>query len=320
MAEVLILANEDDGEAALIAEEVEARGHRPVWLDTAWFPINATLTAKIDDSGWRGILRTPHGRIDLNKITAAYYGQPQPFTFAPEMSESEQRFATIEMRFGLGGLLTSLPVRWVSHPSAVADAEYRIRQMAVANRCGLLLPPSLITSDPDAARRFIEEQDTGAVYKTIMHKIISDAGGVKLIYTTPVDPASLDERITLAPHLFQQNISKAFDARVVATSAGACLGVAIHSSDPEGRQDWRTRYDTLTYETVDVPTEVAAGCRRCLSDLRIELGVFDFSVGAAGTWWFLEANPAGRWAWLQAATGLPITEAITDLLTGSEAR
>ncbi len=56
------------------------------------------------------------------------------------MSEGERRFAAIESRFGLGGLLVSLPVRWVLHPSAVADAEYRIRQMAAAAQCGLLLP------------------------------------------------------------------------------------------------------------------------------------------------------------------------------------
>jgi hypothetical protein len=320
VAEILVLAPEDDSEAALVAEELAARGHRPAWLDTVWFPSNATVTATLESDGWRGLLTTPNGPIDLDKITAAYYGQPEPFTFPPEMSEGEQRFATIETRFGLGGLLTSLPVRWVSHPSAVADAEYRIRQMAVANRCGLLPPPSLITSDCGAARRFIKECDTGAVYKTIMHKIISDAGGVKLIYTTPVNPASLDDRISLAPHLFQQNVSKAFDARVVVTSAGACLGVAIHSSDPDAKQDWRTRYDTLMYQKVDVPTDVATGCVGCLAELGIELGVFDFSVDDAGAWWFLEVNPAGRWAWLQEATGLPIAEAIADLLTGGEAR
>lgn len=319
MAEILVLAPEDDGEAALIAEELAARGHRPAWLDTAWFPINATVTAALESDGWRGLLRTPHGPIDLNKITAAYYGQPEPFRFPPEMSEGEQRFATIETRFGLGGLLTSLPVRWVSHPSAVADAEYRIRQMAVANQCGLLLPPSLITSDCGAAQRFIAEHDT-VVYKTIMHKIISDADGVKLIYTTPVDPTSLDDRIALSPHLFQQNIAKSFDARLVVASTGVCLGVAIHSSDPEAKQDWRARYDTLTYQKIDVPTNVAAGCIRCLTELGIELGVFDFSVNDAGVWWFLEVNPAGRWAWLEEATGLPIAVTITDLLVGSEAR
>jgi hypothetical protein len=40
----------------------------------------------------------------------------------------------------------------------------------------------------------------------------------------------------------------------------------------------------------------------------------DFSVAPDGTWWFLEANANGLWAWLQERTGLPISDTIAPLL------
>ncbi len=86
--------------------------------------------------------------------------------------------------------------------------------------------PSLITSDPQEARQFAAAQDTGAVYKTIMQKVISEAGAVKLRYTTRVDVTAINDRISLAPHLLRNVAPKAFDARVAVTAVGMCLGAA----------------------------------------------------------------------------------------------
>lgn len=317
---VLILASEDDGEAIHVARALTERGADVWWFDTAWFPSRARVTAWMAADGWRGVISTPHAMIDLAEVSSVYYQQSQPFSFPTGLSEPERRFATIETRFGLGGLLSSLPARWVSHPSKVADAEYRITQMAVAAAAGLTVPASILTNQAGPAQEFAAAQDGGAVYKSIMHKVVSEENQVKLIYTTAVDPAAIDERIAVAPHLFQRNIAKRFDARIVVTSRGVCLGVAIHTTDPGARQDWRTRYDNLTYEVVGVPAEVAQGCIACLAALRIEVGVFDFSVDRGGAWWFLEVGPGAAWAWLAEATGLPVADAIADTILEGGAR
>lgn len=312
---VLLLAERDDGEAAYVAAALASRAVKAVWFDTASFPSRSTVTARLESDGWRGEIAGPDGAVRLRDITAVYYRQPQPFSFPATLSEPEHRFATIEARFGFGGLFMSLPARWVSHPARLADAEYRPLQMATAARCGFATPASVLTNRPAEARDFAGTGD-GAVYKATMHKLISEADRAKLIYTTPVDPAAIDDRISTTLHLFQANVPKTHDVRAVATGNGRVYAVAIRTDDPGARQDFRTGYDTLAYEVTDVPGNVTRACQAYLDTLGLKLGVFDFSVTGDGTWWFLECGPASQWAWLQDKTGVPIADAIADTLTG----
>jgi hypothetical protein len=74
------------------------------------------------------------------------------------MSGPEQRFARAQARVGLGGALTSLPVKWINHPSALADAEYKPRQLHLAQTVGLRVPATIVTNAPDEVRRFAAQQ------------------------------------------------------------------------------------------------------------------------------------------------------------------
>ncbi len=314
---VLMLAEQDDGEAVYVSHALEARGVRVAWFDTAWFPAQASVSARLGRDGWQGEITTPDGVIRLEEVTAVYYRQSQPFSFPETMSEPERKFATVEARFGFGGLLMSLPAHWVSHPARLADAEYRPLQMATAVRCGFTIPTSLLTNHPGDARDFGRSgSGDGIVYKATMHKLISEADKVKLIYTTPVDPATIDDRVATTLHLFQANVPKTHDVRVVVTGNREVHAIAIRTDDPAARQDFRIRYDTLTYEITSVPADVADSCHAYLKALGLELGVFDFAVTDDGAWWFLECGPGSQWAWLEAETGAPIADAIADTLTG----
>ncbi|MBX6767087.1 MAG: hypothetical protein IRY90_08040, partial [Actinomadura rubrobrunea] len=191
---VLVIAERGDGEAEYVADAVARRDVPVVWFDTAWFPTRASVTGRLARDGWHAEIATPDGVVRLRDVMAVYYRQPQPFSLPDGLSEPERRFATVEARFGLGGLFMSLPVRWVSHPARLADAEYRPLQMATAARCGFAVPASILTNHPGHAREFAGS-GRRTVYKAIMHKLISEADQVKLIYTTPVDPAAVDRRV-----------------------------------------------------------------------------------------------------------------------------
>lgn len=43
---------------------------------------------------------------------------------------------------------------------------------------------------------------------------------------------------------------------------------------------------------------------------------FDFAIDATGTWFFLEANTAGQYGFLETHTGAAISNALADLLAG----
>jgi glutathione synthase/RimK-type ligase-like ATP-grasp enzyme len=46
----------------------------------------------------------------------------------------------------------------------------------------------------------------------------------------------------------------------------------------------------------------------------LEFGCIDMILTPDGEYVFLEINPSGQWLWVQKKTGLPIAEAIADLL------
>jgi hypothetical protein len=54
--------------------------------------------------------------------------------------------------------------------------------------------------------------------------------------------------------------------------------------------------------------------RSVLAGFGLSYGCFDFAIGADGTWWYLECNAAGQWAWLEDETGLPMSRSFANLL------
>lgn len=313
----MILASDDDGEAFSVAEELRSRGVTTARLNLADFPGRVRISAQLTEHGWAGWIDAPSGTIDLAAISAIFYRQSQPFTFPSELSASERHFATVEARFGLGGLLASLTATWVpGTPGCVADGEYKIAQVSIAARCGLRVPATALGNCPDDLRDFARAQQPGVVYKAIMHKVVADAGQFRFIYTTPIDPVEINGRTAITLQQLQANLArhKLFDVRMAVSRQGQ-HAIAIHSDNPAARQDFRTAYDSLSYELIQAPTDVIAGCRRYLRRMGLRFAVFDFAATPDG-WFFFEAGPGAQWAWLEEATGAPISHLIADTLLG----
>jgi glutathione synthase/RimK-type ligase-like ATP-grasp enzyme len=217
-------------------------------------------------------------------------------------------------------VLASLPVTWVNHPARMAEAEYKPLQLAVADRVGLPVPRSLVTDDVDAVRRFAAETARPVVCKTFSSLLLDDGDSVASVFTTTVDPALIDPgQLAATAHLFQERLSKAHDTRVTVVGDTA-FAVAVHAGSEAGREDWRSDYRNLRYETVAVPEVVRLGMSAYLHHFGLRYGAFDFVVEPDGTWRFLECNPNGQWLWLEHEAGQPIAAAPAALLAGEEVR
>jgi glutathione synthase/RimK-type ligase-like ATP-grasp enzyme len=51
-----------------------------------------------------------------------------------------------------------------------------------------------------------------------------------------------------------------------------------------------------------------------MKTFRLVYGSFDFIVGKDDKLIFLEINPTGNWDFIEDATGMPITEAVTNII------
>src|SRR5262249_11000063 len=115
---VLVLTRPKDATAGSVVAELERRGVTVVRGDLGDFPIAAKVAASLGaKQEGSGSFRISGKSVLLSEIRAIYYRRPTGFRFPGYLSPDQRRFARKEARKGLGGLLLSLPVRWVSHPS-----------------------------------------------------------------------------------------------------------------------------------------------------------------------------------------------------------
>ncbi|WP_405763926.1 ATP-grasp ribosomal peptide maturase [Actinacidiphila glaucinigra] len=310
---VLVVTNLDDPTTDLVINELHGRGVPVVRFDSGDFPATLSVAATIDHQGIAGTLTTPTRTANLTRVRSLYYRRPSGFVF-PHLDEQTARFAARQARYGLGGVLASLPgCRYVNHPHRIGDAEFKPAGLATAVAAGFRVPPSLITSDPDAVRAFVKTHGP-VIYKPLSTPLYLVDGVSSTVRVEEVSVDQIDERVAGTAHLFQQRIHKVADVRVTLIG-DRVFCVRIDS----GLLDWRTDYSRLTYTVVQPPKGIPEALHRYLGRCGLVFGAFDFAVDADGTWWFLECNPSGQWAWLEPETGLPLVAAMADLLEGQTA-
>ncbi|MFD1534021.1 MvdC/MvdD family ATP grasp protein [Pseudonocardia aurantiaca] len=312
---VLVMAGASDTTARQVAAALEKLHCRVWWFDTADFPQRAALSVELDGERWAGLLRGPAGSLELDRVGAVYMRRPGAFVPPVHLTEAERWHAAMESRYGIAGVLASLPVRWCNRPASSADAAYKARQLTDFATCGLAVPPTLVTTNPESVREFAAAHGP-IVCKPVAVGVLHTDGGAVAVYTRLLTEADLADLSGLeyAPHLFQAYVPKLYEVRLTVVGE-QFFAVRIDAGSPRSRVDWRTDYLALSYELTDTPPEVRAGVLNYLRSADLAYGAFDFVVTPEQEWVALECNPEGQWEWLAYETGAPIAEAIADYLT-----
>lgn len=308
---VLVVTRDDDVTADRVIAQLHRRGVPVMRFDLADFPHALRMTAGIGTDGLTGRLTTASRSTDLQAVRSLYYRRPTNASF-DHLDLQDARFASAQARFGLGGVLASLPgCLYVNHPQRVADAEFKPAQLAAAVAVGLAIPETLVTNDLADAHAFLDAHDR-AVYKPLRSTAHETAGVAETVWVREVEAHELDDTVTGTAHMFQRRVNKLADLRITVVGERA-FAVRIDSRDQ--LLDWRTDYDQLSYTAVEPPSTLASAMRAFLARFGLLFGCFDFALTAEGPV-FLECNPNGQWAWMVEPTGLPMTEAFADLLEG----
>jgi ATP-grasp ribosomal peptide maturase len=318
---VLILAEDFDPTVDRVVEALAGRGVPVFRCDTAWFPAELTLDARLVGENWTGSLKTRHRAVDLERVRAVWYRRPTAFSVPSGLSAPDREHVLGEARFGLGGVLATLPAFWMNHPGREGDAAYKPRQLAVAARCGLAVPRTLITNDPRAVTAFADSLAGPLVVKMLGANVRIDEGAMQVAHThlmTDTDLADLDG-VRATAHMFQGWVDKAHEARVVVVGERQ-FAIGIHAGTDAARIDWRADYDALSYTVLSPPAAVADALRRFMDAFGLTYGAFDFVVTPQRRWVFLECNPGGQYGWLEGHTGLPITDTVADALATAGGR
>lgn len=310
----MIVSQELDPTADGVVVTLGERGVPVFRIDRAWFPQRLTLEAGLRDGRWAGCLRTTDRRVELDDIQSVWYRWRSKFVLAPLLSSPDRQHAEREARAGFDGVICSLNARHVNHPDRVA-ALHKPVELCLAARCGLDVPQTVISNSSSQVGEFVKDS-RGAVRKLFSCHVFDDAGRSMIGHTrlvTDDDLADLDH-VALTAHQVQCYVNKLMDVRVVVVG-DRIFPVAIHPLSEAARIDFRTDYRALRHEIVELPGGVVRGIRRFMAESGLLMASMDFSVGRDGRYYFLESNPAGgQYGWLEAKTGVRITDAVADLL------
>ena len=227
------------------------------------------------------------------------------------MSEADEHYSKGAARIGFGGVLTSLDAPYLNHPAQASAAEFKPRQLQVANAAGLSVPRTLVTTDAEAVRRFARLIDGPIITKSLGVPVVAHEVGYESMYTREPDLTSL-LGVEATAHMFQARIEKDFEVRAVFV-ADTCYCARIDATSDEARMDWRSDYDSIKLTPIEPPKPVLQSLQRYAAVMGLSYFAAVFIVDPSGRWLFLEANPSGQWAWTNSPE-MPVAKAISRTL------
>lgn len=313
-APVVVITQDMDITADLVIAELDRRGVGLVRFDLADFPETLTQVSYLvpGRTRWTGALRGPLRDVDLSAVRSVWYRKPAPFALHSGMTATERQWAAAEAEMGFGGLLAALPARWVNRPDRIALAGRKPLQLSTAAACGLRVPESLLTNDPEQARLFCSTH-SDVIYKPLTGGPGSEGGHRVALRADTVTADQITDGLRRTTHLFQTRIPCAYSVRVTVVGRRV-FAVRIDTPGGVDAVDWRAVHDQLSYAPIDVPADVAVRLNAVMDELGLVYAAPDFVVDHDGRWWFHgDLNPGGQWAWITPLRQ-DITRALADEL------
>jgi glutathione synthase/RimK-type ligase-like ATP-grasp enzyme len=306
---VLILANEDDAHARVIAARLwqEYRLESAVW-SFARFPRDQSLSFGLANGNGLEALGPTFAR-GVEQIHSIWWRRPGNATVSSDIKEERVRaFASGEAEQFLAGILESLCVPIINNPRHQRSASRKPLQLKSAISVGLRIPRTLLSNDPSRIRQFWSELNGNCIYKAFSSPSWTALDTRRM---SSDDFDSLDNA-ALCPIIVQEEIERICDVRVniVASELFACKVVPRH---PIATVD--SRFDmTAVWEPLTLPPDVAHKLRALMELLKLDYGCIDMRQQPNGEFVFFEINPAGQFLFAEIDTGQPLSVAMARLL------
>jgi glutathione synthase/RimK-type ligase-like ATP-grasp enzyme len=324
---LLILTAPGDTHSEAVESILTRRGVPFIHWNQANFPEREALTLRYGAHGRLSErLLQKDASIDLSDVSTTYVRRhAHPEVVRPADDARARAWVESECRAFLVAAAELLDCRWIPGPvRALHWAGTKSWQLRLATRIGFEIPPTLISNDPAELTAFHREHDGRLIGKAINfpHFPAGD-GDDRWVFTTQlVTPGDIGyaDAVQYCPAIFQAYVPKRLELRVTVVG-DRVFPCEIHSQERERtRYDWR-RYDLqhTPHRVHALPESVAAQCVRIVRELGLCYGAMDLILTPDGRYVFLEVNPMGQYLWIEKLTGLPISEAICDLLEAAEA-
>lgn len=322
MVTVLVLTNSyDDCHVEAVSDRIHSDGGNTIRIDTDRV-LRGESHLTFDYASDTILLTSPDKVYDLCEVDSVWYRKPfgfsQTYGFLEHIKDPVQRLVVDkEAHDTVDSICMLLSDKfWVNHPSAISKARLKPYQYAVAKRLGMPVLPTLVTSDPDAARLFCAQGST--VFKPITVSNMEYGDEYYMVETTLMTNALVDslDLIRSQPIILQRFVEKSSELRV--TCIGDELFVARQVPDQSTAHtvDWRSLQESGSRYEIGfaLPDGIVTAIKRLMNEFDLGFAAMDFVVDTQGDIHFLEVNPNGQWLGYTDEIGLPAAASMASCL------
>lgn len=301
----------------IVASRLSALGYRPIRFNTDTYPTDWVITERMANQGHTVTWEGPDGSFESTEVAGLWLRKVYAPKVSPDLDESFANSVIHESKFVRDGALASLySLPCIDPLPTVIQAGDKFWQLREAQRAGLTIPETLITSNPEEVKTFFHQQKGEVIAKMMTHLSQSmDASG-PAVYTNRLEEEDLNDLDSLVycPMTFQRAIPKDYELRV-AYVGGKCFAGKINATQStQGQTDWKKSTGETGWEPYTLPDTVSQQITTMMQALGLEFGALDLIKETNRGYVFLEVNPSGEWGMLQKDLDLPIGEAIADHL------
>lgn len=319
---ILIITHSDDNECvARVSEAIARKGGRTIRFDTDRYPADVRLTAYYGPArDERLTLTNEEGEFDLREVTAIWHRRLSFGAALPKTLDPQLRHASIgEASAAAHGMLASLKAFRMDHVQHIRYAENKQLQLQIAREVGLDTPRTITTNDPAAVREFAQKCKNGMVTKMLSSFAVYDEGRELVVFTNAVKPEDLEDLsgLSLCPATFQELLPKSLELRVIVVGQRVMSAALDSQVSARASHDWRRDGVSMIrdWQHYQLPTEIEDKILRLMDYFSLHYGAIDIILTPDGRHVFLELNPSGEFFWLERTPGLPVSDAIADLLS-----
>lgn len=338
---ILLLASEYDRHAPLVEDVLRRREQSFVRYDYSKFPAKSQLGIRINHTRQvSSALTLGSTTYSLTDFSAVWFRRPKHPKAATTTDKAFAKYIESESWAFLEGLLyVTQRAFWLSNPKNEQAAEYKHRQLLVAHELGLIVPDTVVGNHYDYAKQCIEEHGELAIKPFARNamelELTLPQRVMKLLYDWSCprkqpfrsvitvltqrfqqqDAQPYLDMIPKCPVILQEYIPKKLELRITVVGKNV-FPCAIYSQDSDSKNctDWRNDPYSYRHEPWILPAAIEEKCLALVNRLGLHFGCIDMIVTPEDKYVFLEINPNGQWRWIQELTGMPIADAIADLL------
>lgn len=322
MTRILIMTVPGDVHAYAVREALRRKGaDATLWMTTD-FPLQSRETIAFHDG--RSRIRLSGPNLDTgDAFDVVWHRRPSIHVDATRVHPADEEFVRESCKRFREALylLLARDAFWVNGREAALRAMHKPLQHAIAVECGLELPASVYSNDPEVIRAFARGHGGTIISKAFKTWIWTDGTKQWSPSTALVSEAGLadDAVLELTPAIYQELVPKAYELRVTVIGRRAFTMRLDSQSSERGRIDWRLDQSRMQHAPAELPPAIEAKCHALMERLGLVFGCIDLIVTPDGRYVFLEVNEMGQWLFAEDWTGQPLLDAFAEMLLQARA-